>query len=776
MLKAAKENIKENATKNFIKRTSTFNQSNFRRNLNKTRAKLRSLQKDSLILLNQILKSDDKELILFKKKLFEAEELRGDINAINLIYLIYQLNGSVPKCYFDIKDPDNEALYVTNKIFFILKNYNFFFFFFSHYHIDDKSILKIIPLLGYQFYAKNKYIYKEGDNSSKMFFILKGRISFSKKINSLEFEYPQDVEQYQLGEGKFFGEWDLVYGRKTKVSAQCLENCHIIYMHKETFQKYIQEQFTKIESDSKANLVKILTNYLYMPQVKLERFVNSYAKMIFFKKGEIIYNEGEENRYLYLINEGEANLLKNITNGEEDSLITNSFDDIKIEKIQKKAKNIDYKELFNHPLKNNNNRNSFKLDLKLNKNKYQIVATLAKGSFAGLEIVTGVSNFKYTLISNSNFTSVYKINIKNLDEHLKELMLNLIPLFFDLEEKIHTQIDNIKYIDYNIMPDSCKKYKNENRSNRIIGIDSTENDDTFSKQIKKIENKFEINEGGFIKMNKNNIDLHKKRNILRDQLKENQLKDQKIDIFVKNYEKEQLANLKYKKVRLIHSAKNKKIKMLKKNNSFLYSSKKSRPISCFTNKISNISALLKEGKDNSNYNASKSILKSSNSSLFVNKTKSYNLFYKEEMIELRNKIKKKWKKPKILLYKMPKNKFTIDKIKQSLSIDSKTLVKKVFVKRKKEVNKSQINTYNYKFKSSIFPFNKINNKKNFITINVSKNKGHNINKNTIINNKNVNKEKIYNIRKLYEEEKIKKFNFYDTGIFDMPLAIQLGAT
>ena len=59
-------------------------------------------------------------------------------------------------------------------------------------------------------------------------------------------------------------------------------------------------------------LVNILDNYLYMPMVKLERFAASEIIILFFKKSEIIYNEGEENRYIYLINEGEANLLQNM--------------------------------------------------------------------------------------------------------------------------------------------------------------------------------------------------------------------------------------------------------------------------------------------------------------------------------------------------------------------------------------------------------------------------------------------------------------------------------
>jgi hypothetical protein len=147
------------------------------------------------------------------------------------------------------------------------------------------------------------------------------------------------------------------------------------------------------------------------------------------------------------------------------------LEDINIEKIQKKAKNLDYKEILKKPLKRGNSQNPLELELLLNKNNYQVVASLGKGSMGGLEIVTGVTNFKYSLISNSSFTSVYKINLKALDEHLKEFMVNLLPLFIELEDKIHTQIDSIKYIDYNIIPYNCQKYKKNNNKNICFNKD-----------------------------------------------------------------------------------------------------------------------------------------------------------------------------------------------------------------------------------------------------------------------------------------------------------------
>ncbi len=69
-------------------------------------------------------------------------------------------------------------------------------------------------------------------------------------------------------------------------------------------------------------------------------------------------------------------------------------------------------------------------------------------------------------------------------------------------------------------------------------------------------------------MNELNMNLHKQRTIFRDQLKDNQLKDQKVDNYVRNYQKEKNSRLKYKGVRMIKSAlnSNRNISPLNNNN------------------------------------------------------------------------------------------------------------------------------------------------------------------------------------------------------------------
>ena len=184
--------------------------------------------------------------------------------------------------------------------------------------------------------------------------------------------------------------------------------------------------------------------------------------------------------------------------------------------------------------------------------------------------------------------------------------------------------------------------------------------------------------------------------------------------------------------------------------------------------------IIKDGKDNSSYNISKSNLKSANNSQIMNKKKYYNLFNKEEINELQNEIKKK-KEKHISLFKMPKKRITVYKIKQSLSIDSKELVKEVLIKNSNNkfinINRNNNNMHNYKIESSIFRDHNNKNKSNYMTININKNNVEN-NKNNFINSReNMNIKQNHNLHDIKNQ---KKYHFYDTGLFDMPLVVQVG--
>ena len=198
-----------------------------------------------------------------------------------------------------------------------------------------------------------------------------------------------------------------------------------------------------------------------------------------------------------------------------------------------------------------NTLDTLKLDLLLEKKNMKNILSLNKGSLSGLEICTGITKFKYSLISNSDFTSVFKIDLKKIEgEHLTELMINLLPLFIEYERKIHYQIKKLKFIDSNLLPESCQKYSKKNAKENYFFKDE-ENDDKYKKRIHKIDKMFDTNEGGFIKMNIYNMNLQKKKNELKDLIKENSRKDKKAYTYLNSFINEQNSKFKFRGVKKI---------------------------------------------------------------------------------------------------------------------------------------------------------------------------------------------------------------------------------
>ena len=105
---------------------------------------------------------------------------------------------------------------------------------------------------------------------------------------------------------------------------------------------------------------------------------------------------------------------------------------------------------------------------------------------------------------------------------------------------------------------------------------------------------------------------------------------------------------------------------------------------------------------------------------------------------------------------LQRKKNDIKDIKQGLSLDCRDLVKKVCIKNKEQNNNGIYNLIKLKNKLEL-------NKSAVFTSQKDKNK---------IFDKNI--ENIEIINNILSSKKEKKLNFYDTGIFDMPLATQLG--
>jgi CRP-like cAMP-binding protein len=730
--------------------------------------------------------SSEREIIDFRDDLNNFHpELENEQKIKELLLYIKTLNGINPliedlTCHIS-HETRAESFIILKKMAQLLDQINIFFFYFKHYKIDDKIIRRILPNFKYKFYHKDELVFKEGESSTRFYFLVKGKISLKKKV----YEHKSHlVEKMVLNEGAHFGESDIIYNRKKKLSAFCLENSLIISVDKETFKEFFETKIIKREAEIKTMLKNFLMRYMTLPAIKIERFIQNNIETLFFKRNEVIYREGDNNSYLYMVNDGEANLVQNLNKGEYSYLLKyqysteyikdmairidykgviksayqkicdsnkNAGDNYSKNLIQEKNKELSYyRKGFNKNKKENeldniNKSESLKLDLLLERSNFQIISNLKKGSLGGLEICTGITKFKYSLITGSDFTSIFKIDLNQLEgQHLTELLLNLLPSFIDSERKMHLQLKKMRYIDSNILPEACQKFHKKNNSDSSFYQDE-ENDDVYKRRIIKIDNMFQFNEGGFIKMNDYNMKLHKKKYQLKEKLKENIRKDNKTELFLKSYNKEQNSKLKFKGVNQIKPVipkyeiidyKCDKVNNTKNNNENDLMS-------------SNIFCDISNGK-NSFYLIDKNILSGKIQNKSKHKNKSVISRKSQEMFD---KLFLKPRRPKSSLFNRRVLTLNLHKFKnkkfdyKKYFIDNNDYMRDLCVKKNQDI----IHCYN----------------KNFIESKINQ-----FSKNVI---KKPKKNKTSRTLTLSHNLDVKKMTFYNSGRYDIPLLTELNS-
>ena len=759
----------------------------------------------------------DETYIDLKMKLSSFPELSKDNTTIQLILSIFSLKVNT------LKKDEIKIEFLINNIIKLMKAHDAFRYFIYNNHIDDKILLKIIPHLKYEHILKNVCFSKEGDISNKIYFILKGQVSFRKKVNNLRNSKLTEEEKYVLSNNDIFGQWDMLYERKRKLSFHTLNDCHLITIEKEIFKRFLEEKILKGEQEKKIFVSRFLRNNVTLTANKIDNIILD-MKVLHFKKGDIIYKEGDINKTIFLIYTGEVKLIKNVKNGE--FYLLDKFNE-SIINLQKKAKNVDYLELVKNnddkddTHKNNTNyiynkkylkqRNNSKekkipitIDLMQDKSIYQDLIILGRGRLGGLEATTGILKAKYSMIANSDYTTLFQIQLINFEERLKELMVNLLPEFIKLEKEIHSRIKHIKYIDNKIVPLNCQKFKIDKRKKKNLVLNPLENNEVFFKEIKKINDKFDVNEGGFIKMNEFNLILNNQKNLLKEQLIDNKRKDLKVDCYIKKKEDIENSKLRYTGVKMnCKSAKTTKDNLPNinnNNNNFIDDISNNNENEIFSPNISKI--------NKKSFFITNTTKKEKDSSIIKIKKDMSQKTFTKKTLEIFDKVIENEKKKKVNLKMNLFNPQTINPDINEKNMRSKTiaydsnnnnnynLLKEVIIfqnknKKNDEINSNSktINTHTIfrnKFMNRVFSEkNKLikNNNEKFLL------------KSTRIYNSDEDDNFIVNknfLRKLFERNmstKIKtnsiynndfKRNFhskrmiyYNTGMYDMPLASHL---
>ena len=736
------------------------------------------------------------------------------------------------------KDSNKESIkkYIINKIINLLKLHRGFYNFFTFYQITEKAIIRLAKDLHFIQKEKNNYIWYENDPSTKINFLLKGKISFKKYVDT-----PYEREVYQENENHIFGMYDIVYDRKRKLSCMALEECSYLSFSKNIFKLYMEENVNKVISDRKKFLLKFFNDYLPLPPTKIERYVSDSVETLYFRKNEIIFKEGEKNMYLFLVFKGEVNFVRNINKNQFDILPSFNYS---LTKLKENAKKIEYgklietckKEIDNEKINNYDYIDRNESDIK----NYKILCTLSRGGIAGMEITTGATRFKYNLICNSDFCAILKIKLELFDdEHLKVLMINLLPNFIDSEKKIYKIIQKIKFIDLHINPPSCRNFKdtqnlptivnnNENKTdanklkytndnkivnktepnlslsniaknsnNLYISVNENESEKTYRRLIKRIDEQFDTNEGGFIKLTDYNLNLLNQKNFIKTKL----IKSKRYDIKIKNFIKKNESSLSDIKASNVNMKYHLSEENLKNTENSFFNNYRKRLLTSKRNKSENKTKIKNWNFPTikifnfrnrhfinlfkMNFNSRKQRINQAKSKIKNELNEMIEKYEKAYLIKqsVRN-IKKKEIYDKLVSFKLLNKDNKEKDLKKNSKSKNLNFIKEIIVMDKYYLKDKGMNTVNLSNRNNITD-NEENKNSNSIKI-VNNEYIADLfynNLNNQFNNKKP-KKRNYNLKmNFFNEEQFKKrrnYNknrviLYDTGNFDMPLASKMAS-
>jgi serine/threonine protein kinase/CRP-like cAMP-binding protein len=146
-----------------------------------------------------------------------------------------------------------------------------------------------------KYYEKGRVLYKEGDFGNHMYFINSGSIEVTTKEGAVA----------RRGRGDFFGEGALLHPKKIRsATITCVTPVHALEISRQYFEKYLAGSQTGLainlkEKDRtrKRNRAKTILRL----QSQLQR--KSY------KKGDCLFQVGEEGDFLYIIEQGVVDIL-----------------------------------------------------------------------------------------------------------------------------------------------------------------------------------------------------------------------------------------------------------------------------------------------------------------------------------------------------------------------------------------------------------------------------------------------------------------------------------
>ena len=253
------------------------------------------------------------------------------------------------------------------------------------------------------FIPKGKYVFRQGDESKGFFGIIKGSISL--RVNSkkplttvLKRSYfrsdssfppdPNEKEITTLSAGFTFGEWGLMRRTVRRTSAFTLEDSHFFHIAEGPLFVSISKTMMKAESDRKIFIIKQIEPFEELNKTTFDSLYNSMIPS-FVGKNEMVYLEKTNADALYLILSGSLSLLKHVEN---------------------------YTPTDFSPM------------------KFITMLKVEKGAVVGVDCLFE-KNYKYSLRSDSDNTSMLIIKLDSLDKLIREKLKDFFKDFYLQHER-----------------------------------------------------------------------------------------------------------------------------------------------------------------------------------------------------------------------------------------------------------------------------------------------------------------------------------------------------
>lgn len=162
----------------------------------------------------------------------------------------------------------------------------------------------------YEFFPAGSFVIRYGEIGTSFYIILQGSVA----VKTLEDEKASSdsalTEVLRLNSGASFGELALEQNKPRSASIKCLENCHLAVLDKTDYKKILLN-FVKEKQMELVDFLQSLPLFRKCTKETIRKLTFFFQERICFKNN-VIYREGDNAEYVYIIRTGEFKFFKRL--------------------------------------------------------------------------------------------------------------------------------------------------------------------------------------------------------------------------------------------------------------------------------------------------------------------------------------------------------------------------------------------------------------------------------------------------------------------------------